>query len=219
MGPSQVGTACRGSVPASIGWAKRPSGGAARGSLRGPDDRPHPPARASRTRPPRTGRTTRVGPVAGPQFGGTRHPRDAGQPVHGASPHRGPPGDLAGAGSRSPCSRGASWDLRPRRPRPGLRTARLRRRAIRRPAGRVAPERDRRRSTASDPDPVPGEGREPRAGTGPHGRGRVGPGGRDRPGPRARGRPRPSAQGTARPGHAGDPGSGSEGRPGSGDRG
>src|SRR5512132_663485 len=27
MGPSQAGTACRGSVPASIGWAKRPSGG------------------------------------------------------------------------------------------------------------------------------------------------------------------------------------------------
>jgi hypothetical protein len=143
MGPSQVVDSLRRSVPASIGWAQRPPG-AARGSLRGPDDRPHLPVRAPPTRPAGTGRTARVRPVAGPQCGGDQHVHAAGQAVRGPAPRRG----RSAAGSRRACSGGACCDVRPRPRRPRVRSVRSGRGATRPRAGR-GPARATRRPGAS----------------------------------------------------------------------
>jgi hypothetical protein len=117
-----------------------PARGAARGSLRGPDDRPNLPVRVSPTRRARTGRTIRVGPLAGAQFGGDQHVHAAGQAVRGPAPRRG----RSATGSRRPCSGGASCDVRPRPRRPRLRSVRSGRGATRPRAGR-GPARATRR--------------------------------------------------------------------------
>ena len=62
-----------------------PVRGAARGSLRGPNDRPHPPARASPTRAPRTSRAGRRGDRSAGRSGagsrGRRHPGRGSRPA------------------------------------------------------------------------------------------------------------------------------------------
>ena len=61
MGPSQVvDNACRGSAPAPIGWARRPSGGRTR-ELAWTERPTPPPARAPRAGPPGTSRSARLG--------------------------------------------------------------------------------------------------------------------------------------------------------------
>ena len=68
-----------------------PVRGAARGSLRGPNDRPHPRARAPRTRSPGTTRAARVGPATRPRRDRERHGPAPGRPVGRPPPQRGPP--------------------------------------------------------------------------------------------------------------------------------
>ena len=153
-----------------------PVRGAARGSLRGPNDRPHPPARASYTRPPRTRRTSWAGPHGDRSF--RLHPGTHGTGAGSSGQCRPGPGRGASFGSGGPVAGGVRDGAGASGPRPTGPGSRDR-------EDRGGPRR--LHSAARD-----------RAGSGP--RDRIGSAGRGCAGSRNAGPPRPDARERTRTG-------------------